>query len=41
MESIFKSITFCFDTMLNYCLSQKFKLIGKDKFNHIIITLTL
>jgi len=31
----------CFDTMLNYRLSQKLKLIGRDKFNHLINTLTL
>jgi hypothetical protein len=27
--------------MLNYPLSKKFKLIGRCKFNHLIITLTL
>jgi hypothetical protein len=27
--------------LLNYQLSQKLKLIGKDKFNHLTITLTL
>jgi len=30
-----------FDTMLNYRLAQKFKLIERDKFNHLINTLTL
>jgi hypothetical protein len=29
------------DIMLNYQLSQKLKLIGKSKFNHLIINLTL
>ena len=29
------------DTMLNYQLSQKLKLIGRGKFNHLTITLTL
>jgi hypothetical protein len=29
-----------FDTMLNYHLSQKLKLIGRGKFNHLIISLT-
>jgi hypothetical protein len=28
-------------SLLNYQLSQKFKLIGRDKFNHLINTLTL
>jgi hypothetical protein len=27
------------DTMLNYQLSQKLKLIGRGKFNHLTITL--
>jgi hypothetical protein len=34
-------MTFDFDTMLNYKLSQKLKLIGRGKFNHLIISLTL
>ena len=28
----------CFDTMLNYRLSQKFKLLGYGKFNHLTNT---
>jgi hypothetical protein len=28
-------------SLLNYQLSQKFKLIGRDKFNYLINTLTL
>jgi hypothetical protein len=32
--------TFGSDTMLNYQLSQKLKLIGRCKFNHLIISLT-
>ena len=31
----------CSDTMLNYRLSQKFKLLGNDEFNHLTIILTL
>jgi hypothetical protein len=31
--------TFGSDTILNYHLSKKFKLIRKCKFNHLIITL--
>jgi hypothetical protein len=31
----------CSDTMLNHHLSQKLKLIGRGKFNHLINTLTL
>jgi hypothetical protein len=38
-ESRFNPITFGSDTMLNYQLSQKLKLIGRDKFNRLIITL--
>jgi hypothetical protein len=30
-----------FDTMLNHYLSQKLKLIGRCKFNHLINTLTV
>jgi hypothetical protein len=32
-----RSITFGFDIMLNYHLSKNLKLIGKDKFNYLII----
>jgi hypothetical protein len=39
-ESTFKLRTLGSDTMLNYHLSQKLKLIGRDKFNHYINTLT-
>jgi hypothetical protein len=28
------------DTILNYHLSQKLKLIGRDEFNHLIYILT-
>ena len=31
---------FCSDTILNYQLSQKFKLLGNDEFNHLTIILT-
>ena len=31
---------FCFDTMLNYWLSQKLKLLGNGEFNHLTISLT-
>jgi hypothetical protein len=34
-------MTFDFDSMINYYLSQKFKLIGKCKFNHLINILTI
>jgi hypothetical protein len=37
MESRFKLKTFGFGTMLNHHLSQKLKLIGRDKFNYLII----
>ena len=30
----------CSDTMLNYRLSQKLKLLGNDEFNHLTISLT-
>jgi hypothetical protein len=40
-ESRFNFMTFDSDIMLNYQLSQKFKLVGRDKFNYIIITLTI
>ena len=32
---------FCSDTMLNYRLSQKLKLLGNCEFNHLTISLTL
>ena len=32
-------MTFDFDTMLNYQLSQKLKLIERYKFNHLLIIL--
>jgi hypothetical protein len=41
MESKFDFRTFGFDTMLNYHLFQKLKLIGRNKFNHLIISLTM
>jgi hypothetical protein len=41
MESRFDPITFGSDTMLNYQLSYKLNLIGRDKFNHLTITLTV
>ena len=31
----------CSDTMLNYRLSQKLKLLGNCEFNHLTIILTL
>ena len=40
-ESKFNLMTFGSDTMINYHLSQKLKLIGRGKFNHLTITLTL
>jgi hypothetical protein len=40
-ESRFDPMTFGSDTMLNYQLFQKLKLIGRGKFNHLTITLTL
>jgi hypothetical protein len=39
MELRFDPMTFGSDTMLNYHLSQKFKLIRRGKFNHLIILL--
>jgi hypothetical protein len=39
MESRFEFRTFGFDTTLNHYLSQKLKLIGRSKFNHLINTL--
>jgi hypothetical protein len=40
-KSKFELKIFGSDTMLNHHLSQKLKLIGRDKFNHLINTLTL
>jgi hypothetical protein len=40
-ESRFELRTFGSDTMLNHHLSQKLKLIGRSKFNHLINTLTM
>ena len=34
-EIMIKLKTFCFDTILNYRLFQKFKLLRYDKFNHL------
>jgi hypothetical protein len=36
----FELMTFDSNTMLNYQFSYKVKLIGRNKFNHLIITLT-
>ena len=41
MESRFNLMTFDYDTMLNYYLFQKFKLIEISQFNHLTITLTI
>jgi hypothetical protein len=38
-ELRFEQRTFGSDIMLNYQLSQKLKLLGRSKFNHLIITL--
>jgi hypothetical protein len=38
-ELKFELITFSSDTMLNHHLSHKLKLIEKNKFNYLIITL--
>ena len=40
-ESRFELKTFDFYIMLNYHLSQKFKLIKRNRFNYLIITLTI
>ena len=40
VKSGIKLKIFFSDTMLNYRLSQKFKLLGNDEFNHLIIILT-
>jgi hypothetical protein len=37
VSKLIESITFDFDTMLNYHLFQNLKLIEKDKFNYLII----
>ena len=39
-ESRIDPMTFGSDTMINYHLSQKLKLIGRGKFNHLTIILT-
>ena len=39
-ESRFDPTTFDSDIMINYQLSQKFKQIGRCKFNHLTIILT-
>jgi hypothetical protein len=39
-KSIFDPRIFGCDTILNYQLSQKLKLIRRSKFNYLIITLT-
>jgi hypothetical protein len=39
-KSRFELKIFRSDTMLNHHLSQKLKLIGRGKFNHLINTLT-
>jgi hypothetical protein len=41
IESKYDPRTFDSDTMLNYHLFRKLKLIVRDKFNHLIITLTM
>ena len=40
MKAGIKLKVFFSDTMLNYRLSQKFKLLGNDEFNHLTISLT-
>jgi hypothetical protein len=40
-DSRFELMTFGSDTMLDYHLFQKFKLIGRGKLNHLINTLTI
>ena len=37
----FDLMIFGSNTMLNYQLSQKLKLIGRGEFNHLIISLTV
>ena len=41
VESGFELRIKCFDTMRNYWLSQKFKLLGYGEFNHLINILTI
>jgi len=41
MESRFELKIFGSDTVLNRHLFQKFKFIGRDKFNHLINTSTV
>ena len=41
METRFELMTACSDSMIKYCLSQTFNLLGKGKFNHLTILLTL
>jgi hypothetical protein len=40
-ELKFDPMNFGYNTMLNYQLFQKLKLIGRSKLNNLIITLTL
>jgi hypothetical protein len=40
VETWFKFRITCSDIMINYQLSQKFKLLGNDGFNHLTIILT-
>ena len=40
-ETGIELMTSYFDTMLNYRLSQKLKLLGNGEFNHLIISLTV
>ena len=41
IEIGFKLKTSCFETMINYHLSQKLKLLGNDQFNHLNCTTKL
>lgn len=41
METRFEVRTTCFDTMLNYCLSQKPKLLENSEFNYLTIIVTI
>ena len=40
VETEFEFMTTCSDTMINYWLSQKLKLLGKSEFKHLTIILT-
>ena len=40
MKTGFELKTNNFDTLINYQLSQKLKLLGNDEFNHLTIILT-